>query len=275
MSLNKKSQGREQSRQRVGVICNEEHDVFSVVGDELRNRGLRVDFFEPGTPLSEETISNLDLLMNKKVDPHSFRALERAESEGIATWNGYKTVLLGARLVGYRVLERVGCRVPPVSFEKPSGDYVAKTSFDWHFHPDPEFNGEGDFYQELVPADPIDHKYYAVDTGDEIVVRVLRAKSKLRGKKEYIDLIDPEPELAEKIRNVMKLTDSQAIGVDFIESDDGYWAVDVNPAMSFRQAEMEDQLVESVLAVLSRDTDEPTEAATRPVLTERELGTGD
>lgn len=234
--------------------------MFSVVARRLRGRNVAVRFFEPGRAVGDEELTDLTLLMNKKVDPHSYRALRRAESLGIRTWNGTTTMLLGARLVGYHVLERAGARVPPVTLEKPDGDYVAKTYFDWHFHPDPELNGEGDVYQELVEADPVDYKYYAVDTGDDVVVRVLRARSKLRGEKEPLGIESPDPEPAEQVREVMRLTDTQAIDVDFVEADGQYWAVDVNPAMSFRGASMKDELVESVLATLPdrEDARKPT-----------------
>jgi hypothetical protein len=39
--------------------------------------------------------------------------------------------------------------------------------------------------------------------------------------------------------------------VDFVESDGDFWAVDVNPAMSFRNAEMKPALVDSVRSLLA------------------------
>lgn len=235
---------------RVGIICNRDHDVFARVADRLRSTGVRVQFFVPGRPVTADDLSGLSLLMNKKVDPHSFRALRDAEVDGTPTWNGYRTLFLGARLVGYRALERAGCRVPPVSLDPPDGDYVAKTRFDWHFHPDPELNGEGDLYQELLDVEPIDYKYYAVDTGEEVLVRVLRATSKLYGDKEYLDLVDPDPEVAACVRRLLRSVGAQALGVDFVRSEGEYWAVDVNPAMSFREADMVGELATSVLALL-------------------------
>jgi hypothetical protein len=239
----------------VGLICNADHDVFADVARRLRKRGVAVRFFDPGTEVPTAAIESLSLLMNKKVDPNSFSALARAESRGVPTWNGTTTMVLGARLVGYAVLEAAGCTVPPVAFDPPEADYVAKTQWDWHFEPDPERDGEGDFYQRLVPTEPIDYKYYAVDTGEEVVVRVLRATSKLYGEKEYLDLIDPDPRAAEQVRRVVRRTDSQAIGVDFVRSGDEYVAVDVNPAMSFRESGMEPELVRSVLARLHESSE--------------------
>lgn len=250
MSQGTESRNGPTGRPRVGLICNDGHSVFAEVADRVERRGATVRFFEPGRLLSEEELSGLSLLMNKKVDPASFAALTWADRNGVPSWNGYRTMLLGMRLVGYRTLEHVGCRVPSVSFEKPAGDYVAKTFADWHFQPDPELNGDGDIYQRLVPTEPIDYKYYAVATGTDVEVRVLRTTSKLHGEKEPLGLTDPDPDLAERVRRLVRLTDSQAIGVDFVRADGEFWAVDVNPAMSFRNAGMEDLLAESVCARL-------------------------
>jgi hypothetical protein len=232
---------------RVGLICNDEHDVFRVVADRLEDRGATVTFFEPGRRLSADEITDCDLLLNKKVDPASFDALRTAAREGVRTWNGEQTVRLGVRLFGYGMLEHVGFHVPEVFFERPDADVVAKTAVDWHFEPDPERNGDGDLYQRLVPAEPIDHKYYAADVGDEIVVQVLRTTSKLQTAKRPLEMVDPDPVLADRVRELLRVTDTQAIGVDVVYGEDGPWAVDVNPAMSFRHTGMEDELVDSIL----------------------------
>jgi len=236
---------------RVGLICNEDHAVFSRVADRLAAAGVRVSVFEPGRPLDDDTLGDLSLLMNKKVDPASLSALVRAERRGLPTWNGSQTMLLGVRLLGYRLLEEVGLRVPPVFFEPPPGDYVAKPFVDWHFRGDPVLNGEGDLYQEYVAAAHVDEKYYAVDVGPEITVRVLETTSKLHSdEKEPLGLVDPDPDIASRVRRLLRLTGSQAIGVDVVEGERASWAVDVNPAMSFRHTGMEDELAASVLAVL-------------------------
>ena len=243
---------------RVGFVCNADHDVFSDVAARLERRGVAVRFFEPGTPIPASVIGDLSLLSNKKVDPESIRALSVADRLGVPTWNGLDTVQLGFRLAGYRALGQVGCRVPETTFVPPDREHVAKTFVDWHFEPDPVVGGEGDLYQPLLATTGVDHKYYAVDTGDAIDVRVLKTTSKLDGEKEPLGLADPNPGLARMIRRLVHATDSQALGVDFVETDDGFWAVDVNPAMSFRHAAMEPQLVASVLARLT--TTRPDEA---------------
>jgi len=235
----------------IGLICDPDHEVFVRVADRLEQRGFQVEFFEPGRRLDAGTIEDLDLLANKKVDPESFGALRYAAQHGITTWNGYTTVILGARLIGLKALETVGFQVPETSLEKPDGDYVAKSLFDWHYEVDPELNGEGAIYQELLPSAPIDDKYYGVDTGTEIDVGVLRSTSKLYGRKEPLELIEPDPIIASNVRQLMALTDSQAIGVDIIWSNGEPYAVDVNPAMSFRHAEMEADLADSMAARLT------------------------
>ena len=236
---------------RVGFICNADHDVFGAVADRLEREGIGVRFFEPGTTVPESAIGECSLLLNKKVAPESFRALAVADRQGVPTWNGTGTAQLGVRLAGYHALAQVGCRVPETTFAPPEGEHVAKTFVDWYYEPDPVCNGEGDLYQRLLSTTGIDHKYYAVDTGDAIDVRVLRTTSKLGGEKEPLGLADPNPALAQLVRRLLRLTDSQALGVDFVETDEGFWAVDVNPAMSFRHAEMEAQLAASVRARLA------------------------
>lgn len=248
-------------RPRVGLICNADHDVFSAVADRLASVGVEVTFFEPGRPVDDDALADLDLLVNKKVDPASLSALVRAERAGTPTWNGSRTMLLGVRLLGYRLLEEAGFRVPPVSLDPPPGDYVAKEFVDWHFRGDPVLNGEGDLYQTYVPADDVDEKYYAVDVGSEVVIRVLETTSKLHeGAKEPLGLVDPDPDVAATVRRLLRLTDSQAIGVDVVEAEGAPWAVDVNPAMSFRHVGMEDDLAASVLALLDRSGGPPADA---------------
>jgi len=237
---------------RIGLVCNREHDVFSAVAARLRRRGIAVEFVKPGRQLDPAEIERFDLLANKKVDPASLRALYYADTSGVATWNGFLTALLGNRPIGYAALRAVGFDVPEYAFEEPDYDYVAKTMFDWHFHPDPVRNGDGDLYQRYVPVDPIDYKYYGVDDGLRRRVRVLRSTSKLHGEKEYLDTVDPDPNLADRVRRLMELVDAHAIGVDIVDADGTPYAVDVNPAMSFRNAGMEDALADSMTAALER-----------------------
>jgi hypothetical protein len=265
------SGGEAMDRPRVGLICNSEHSVFSEVAGRLERLGIEARFFQPGRPLGEADLSGLSLLLNKKVDPESFRALAWAESNGLPTWNGFVPLLLGVRPLGDWALDHAGFRVPPGSFEKPTGNHVAKTLVDFHSQPDPVLNGDGEWYQEHVPAPAIDYKYYAVATGSSIEVRVLKTTSKLHGEKRPLELVAPDPDLADTIRRLVTMTDAQALGVDLVVADGQYWAVDVNPAPSFRHTGMEHALVASVLArlVATRALDDVIPAAFRHEIAER------
>ncbi|WP_254537263.1 hypothetical protein [Halomarina litorea] len=235
---------------RIGIVCNADHDVFRAVADGLRDHGHEVTFFHPGRPVPERDIDRLDLLANKKVSRAAVEALQYAERTGVRTWNGYYAVLLGARFVGLRALEAVGFRVPPASTTKPDCEYVVKSLVDWYGDGNPHLGGDGEVYQKYVPADPIDDKYYAVDVGGEVRVRAVRARSKLYGEKALLGTVDPDPALAAKTRALLRAVGAQALGVDVVHADGVAYAVDVNPAMSFRGVGMDEDLVESVLARL-------------------------
>lgn len=239
---------------KVGVICDPDHDVFRVVAEKLQAQGFDVVFFEPGNRIHGDSIDELALLANKKVDPESFRALRYATQARTPTWNGYSTAVLGVRPVGMLALRGAGFETPATSFEKPEDDYVAKSLVDWHFEGDPELNGEGDVYQEYLPTAPVDFKYYGVDDGTSIDVTVLRSTSKLHGEKEVLDQTTPDPPLARKLRRLMQMVGAQAIGVDIIHSRGQAYAVDVNPAMSFRHTGLEATLAESMAARIGRFT---------------------
>jgi hypothetical protein len=225
--------------------------VFGPVADTLSEAGRSVVFFEPGRPVPPAEIRGLSLLVNKKLGPETYRAMAAADRLGVPTWNGYPAVLLGARAIGMQALERAGFAVPETTREPPIGPYVAKPAFDWHLAPDPEPYGEAALYQPLLPADPIDYKYYAIDDGRRIHVRVLRARSKLYGDKEPLDLVRPDPVLAARVRGLMRLVDAQALGIDVVYVDGQPYAVDVNPAMSFRHTGLEAEIAASLRACMT------------------------
>ncbi|MFB6183553.1 MAG: hypothetical protein ABEI96_03275 [Haloarculaceae archaeon] len=229
----------------VGLVCNADHPVFASVAARVARRDREVVFFEPGVPIPHNAIDELALLVNKKVRLASFRALHYADRTGVPTWNGFvPTTALSCRLVALYALDAVGCRTPPVTFEKPTGEYVAKTRYGWEG--EPSVGGDGDFYQELLRSEPVDYKYYAVDTGDGIETRVLVVRSKLFGEKELLDTTDPDPTLESRVADLVGRFDARALGVDFVRSDGDYYAVDVNVAPSFRDADLEDALVASI-----------------------------
>ena len=239
--------GRGDGTTHVGFLCRPDHEVFGAVASRLEAAGTTVTFFEPGTRVAWESLAELSMLVNKAVHPESFRALAWAERNGLPTWNGYETALLGFRLVGYRALERVGFDVPAVSTTPPEGAYLTKRIVDWH---PPVEASVPVFHQELVDARAVDYKYYVVDTGDEVRTQTLMTTSKRLGPKRSLGLVTPHPFLAAKLRLLLRTTGSQALGVDFVEADQRFWAVDLNPAPSFADVAMVGPLTDSILARL-------------------------
>lgn len=234
----------------VGLICREEHPTFGLVAERLRSLGYAVEFFEPGVDLLPAEIDALGLLLNKVVEPASFRALRYADRTGVPTWNGTVAHFLAARLVGFNALEAAGFDVPPTTLDPPEGPYVAKELFDWRGGAYPTVGGESDCYQELVAADPFDFKYYAVDDGLTTHVNCVLSRSKLHGEKEIIGEVTPDPEVVAKLRHLMHLVDARALGVDIVIAEGKNYAVDVNPAMSFEGADMVDVITDSVVDCL-------------------------
>jgi glutathione synthase/RimK-type ligase-like ATP-grasp enzyme len=110
----------------------------------------------------------------------------------------------------------------------------------------PELNGEGDLYEEYLPAAKIDYKYYVVDDGERLHARVLRATSKLFGEKRVVGEAEPVPAHVERIGDLMSRTEMRAVGVDFVLVDEDWYAVDLNPCPSFRGTGLEDALTDSI-----------------------------
>ncbi|WP_267641554.1 hypothetical protein [Haloarchaeobius amylolyticus] len=234
---------------RVGILCAPDHTVFAAVADTLRERGVVVTFYDPEAPLDRTTVADLDAIVAKKTRPATFTTLRLAADCGVPAWNDFVAYCIFAfRLVGLHALETVGFRTPPVSFTPPEGEYVAKTLRSWEGVP--VRNGEGDFYQPLLPADPVDHKYYCVDDGEQYHVRVLEAASKLGGEKRVLGRRDPDPDLAAKVRELARRTGAHGVGVDVISVDGEPYAVDVNPAPSFRETGLEAPIADSIRSLL-------------------------
>ncbi|MFB6130562.1 MAG: RimK family alpha-L-glutamate ligase [Salinigranum sp.] len=239
------SEGGGERSARVGIVCEPDHPVLSSVAASLRAEGCEVVFFEPGAEIDEASLRSLSLLVNKKTRPASIRALRRAERLGVPTWNGpTPTILFASRLVALSALEAVGFVTPPLRFERPPEPYVAKRLFGWEGPP--ELNGEGDFYQDLLPTDGTDRKYYAVDAGRDCHVAVVLVSSKLFGEKRYLGTAASRPEVERRIRRLMDITGARSLGVDLIRSRGGRVAVDVNVSPSFRHAGLEGPLADSI-----------------------------
>jgi glutathione synthase/RimK-type ligase-like ATP-grasp enzyme len=233
----------------VGITCSPDHPVFSVVGERLSNHGHRVTYFDPTEPVDRASLETLSLYVHKKTRPASVRTLLRAERRGVPTWNSATGVLACvSRFTQLCVLSGVGFNVPEASRTKPPGDYVAKNLYHWNMSP--EVNGEGDVYERLLPADPIDYKYYVVDDGSQYRTAVVRATSKLYGTKQVIGRADPVADHVRRIVWLMEQLGMRGIGVDVIRVEDDWYAVDLNPCPSFRQTGLEDALVASIESCL-------------------------
>jgi hypothetical protein len=234
----------------IGLLCKDDQPVFTTVAERLRATGHVVQFLDPRADLSTSQIDDLSLLVNKQVFPHAFAALRYARRTGTRLWNNLPaTVAFSSRLVGLTALEEVGLRTPPVRFDEPEGEYVAKDYFIWNS--DPELDGDGDFYQELVPTEPVDYKYYAVHDGSRVQTAGRRVTSKLYGPKRFLGHARARPRLTSRLRHLVERADLRGVGVDFVKDDqDRFWAVDINLAAGYRNTGLEPALYESITASL-------------------------
>ncbi|WP_321112804.1 hypothetical protein [Halorussus salinisoli] len=111
----------------IGLLCKDDQPVFTIVAEQLRDAGLAVQFFDPRAELSSIQIDDLSLLVNKQVFPQILPGLRYARQTETPLWNNLPaTIAFSSRLIGLTALEAVGFRTPPVRFEKPEGEYVAK-----------------------------------------------------------------------------------------------------------------------------------------------------
>ncbi|SFR66007.1 hypothetical protein SAMN04487947_3244 [Halogeometricum rufum] len=234
---------------RIGITCPDDHPVFSVVGERLRERGHRVTNYDPNASIAPDELERLALFVTKQTRPASVRALLAAERLGVPTWNSATGVVACvSRFSQLCLLSGVGFAVPTASRTRPDGDYVAKALYHWDMSP--EVNGEGDVYEELLSADPVDYKYYVVHDGSTYRTVVLRVTSKLWGQKRVLGAVDPVPDHADRITSLMDRLDMRAIGVDLIRTDDRWYAVDLNPCPSFVRTGLEGALVDSIESAL-------------------------
>ncbi|WP_252698859.1 hypothetical protein [Natronosalvus vescus] len=237
--------------EQIGILCKGDQPVFTAVASQLRKSGYTVRFFEPRSELSPSHIDDLALLVNKQVFPFNLSALRYARQTGTPLWNNLvATMALSSRLIGLRALEAVGFRTPRLSFEKPEFEYVAKPYYIWHG--DPELNGEGDFYQQLIHTKPVDYKYYAVNDGTRVQTAAKLVTSKLYGPKRFLTHVRPRLTLTRRLRRLVNRLDLRGVGVDLVKDNENrYWAVDVNLAAGYRDSGLEPSLCESINMALS------------------------
>ena len=245
---------------KIGILCATDQPVFTAVAERLRDSGYDVQFFDPRSEISPRQIDGLSLLVNKQVFPVTLPALGHARRTGTPLWNNLPaTIAFSSRLIGLNALEAVGFRTPPLTFDKPTGEYIAK---DWSiWSGEPELNGDGDFYQELIPTEPVDYKYYAIDDGEHIQTAGRRVTSKLYGPKRFLSEARTRPRLTGRLHRLVDRADLRGVGVDFVRDDEGrFWAVDVNLAAGYRDTGLEAAISRSILASLPDSESKPVTA---------------
>ena len=233
----------------IGITVEPDHPVFGVVCDRLTADGHEVRYFDSNEPIPADDMQDLSLFVVKHTRPASIRALLAAERLGVPTWNSATGVQACAtRFSQLCSLSGVGFTVPSASREKPAGEYVSKQLYHWESAP--EVNGEGDCYEELLDAEPVDFKYYVVDDGDAHHAVVLKATSKLYAEKRVLGEATPEPAHVDRIVALMDELGMRGLGVDLISVDGDWYAVDLNPCPGFAETGLENALVASIEAAL-------------------------
>lgn len=234
----------------VGILGPADHKVFGTVGEQVAERGHVVSYFDHNSPVADDDLTALSLLVSKRTRPESIRTLIRAERLGVPTWNSAFGVQAAAcRLTQLCVLAGVGFTVPPTTLEPPpTGEFVAKSRFHWG--PTPTVGGEGDFYEPLLETEPVDYKYYVVLDGDEPRVTALRTTSKLIRSKDILAVEPVDPVVVDRIVDLMTRLDLRAVGVDLLLVDGEWVAIDLNPCPDFEGTGLEGALADSITACL-------------------------
>jgi hypothetical protein len=235
----------------IGLICPSDHAVFGPVARRLRSRGVTVDFLPPGVEIPRDGLTDLDLLVNKKVRWASIRALADAYQAGVPAWTDYvATMVCLNRLSQLQALSIAGFSVPDVRMDPPAEPYVAKDVLDFE---GPRLNGEGDFYQPLLNFDGVDHKYYAVDDGQTVQTAVVRFRSKLFGERERLGPGQVDADVHASLERLLAFTGAGGLGVDVVEVDGEPYALDANPATSFKHTGLDDALVDSLATAVDTE----------------------
>lgn len=232
---------------RIGVLCNEDHEVLSEVAEILEERGTDVVFLDPGERLNESEVSDYDVMVPKKSREAVYHNMRLADDLELETLNGFLTGMSADHnLASLRRLERSGFNVPGVELQKPeSGEFIEKPVRECYREEPRKLNGheprkKGFFLEEFIDSDGIDYKIYLID-GEEPYIEGLMEPSKLLERSSSREKFDPR-EVGfgtDEAREVLStFYDADFLGVDIIESSDGKrYIVDVNAAPSFRGAE--------------------------------------
>ena len=231
----------------IGVIADPDQPAFGGAGERLAARGFGVQFFRPGERIGPARIDELAALAAAHVDPAVVNALHYADRADVETFNGYlPTTALGNRLIALHALESVGCSVPRTWANEPDDvDAVYRYRDRW---PGTRAAAPG-FYQESMGAVPVRHRYYAVNDGVETHVSAIELRSELDDRQRVVDEADVVVERATRLREVLDRFGARALTVDFVETDDAWYAVDVDPTPSFAYAEMERHLADAMASL--------------------------
>jgi len=231
----------------IGVLGDPDHPVFGGAAERLAARGFHVDLYPPADGITHEEIAALDAFAVAELRPSAITALHRADSAGVETLNGgFATTALGSRFLAHHALETVGCRVPRVwPTSPPDTSTRRRARFRW---PDPR-HPPGGFYQEVLPADPIRERYYAVDDGVETHVTAIGLKTRLREREPVVEEVEVEVERATRLRTLLDQFDARTVAVDFVGVDGEGYAVDVDPAPSYVHADMERHLADALASL--------------------------
>ena len=236
---------------RIGFLAEAAHPVFWPVAERLAARGFDVTFVDPTDPVPRAVVDDLDALVNTTLRRTTLSALRYADRRGVETWNGFvPSSALGARLVALTALERLGCQVPEIHLEEPAaetGTYRRRSTVRWDAPA-----GDRDawrFYQRRVSTEPRRHVYFAVDDGRETHVRAKAVRTELSGLAELVADVDVDVALAARVRELSERFGARSLRVDFVPTDDGPVAVDVDPAPSFSGTLMDRRIADSVASL--------------------------
>lgn len=230
----------------IGVIADPDHPVFGGAGERLAARGFGVRFFSPGERIDPATVDDLAALAVGAVDPAAVAALHHADRGSVETFNGYlPTTALGNRLVALSALEAVGCRVPATWLEEPDDAATYRFRHRW---PGLDRSAPG-FYQEVAGTGGPTHRYYAVDDGVETHVTAIELRRELSDRDRIVEEADVDVERATRLRELLDGFGARAVTVDFVDGEDGWYAVDADPVPTFVYADMERHLADALASL--------------------------
>lgn len=241
----------------VGMMCSLDHEVFSGVKQLLENEyGHRTDFIPPDMELERSEISDYDILVPKKSREQVYQNLRKASREGVETLNGFvSSVTADHNVASIHIMEKLGYRVPervnecrPDLVEKPVSEAQMLEP-----RKNPDRIRKDCIAEDYIPGTGTDYKIYIIDTGYDTSVSGVVTDSKLEGSKGAREPFETseigfETDDAETV--LENFFEADFLGIDFIENEGDFYAVDINSAPSFRGVEEAEE--ELALAIHNR-----------------------